>query len=266
MRPDFNEIIDDSGRNEIVKLVERLIAAIGSPDIAIDERHTPKLYARFLQGLLHKQLNPDPEPEFDITPMNGVVQGTSSPLPIIAEMPPDGDVVDNGTPHISVERSPPRPTRPLSASYGSEGGTEGHYQVGGRLSPVYDERVSTSASSTVNGGGDNDGATERSDGGVVHPHGVADEDMLATMQILANPAFFDHMLMPGFAPEEWLDHHPPTGQTLQQQQQLENERMAYGAHGQVMGQPQQGYAGQVYQQMGYPASQNGYATNYNYSS
>ncbi|KZT35974.1 hypothetical protein SISSUDRAFT_1050554 [Sistotremastrum suecicum HHB10207 ss-3] len=277
LRPDFNEIIDDSGRNEIVQLVERLIAAIGSPEIAIDERHTPKLYARFLQGLLHKQLNPDPEPEFDITPMNGgALQASGSPLPIIGEIPPDGEV-EPGTPSISVERSPPQPTRPLSGSYEAH---DGHYQVGGRLSPVYDERQSTSASSTVNGGHDLDDGTERSIGGdIIHPHGVPDEDLLATMQILTNPAFFDHMLMPGFAPEEWLGDHPPPSdhqvhpalhlppQSIQHQ--LQPQQQGAGGLG-FPGQGMQGYPNQ-YQQMNYtnpgpvPGYQNGYATNYNYT-
>jgi hypothetical protein len=35
-------------------VIERLITTIGSPQIAIDERHTPKLYSRFLASLLAK--------------------------------------------------------------------------------------------------------------------------------------------------------------------------------------------------------------------
>jgi len=38
-------------------VIERLISTIGSPQISIDERHTPKLYSRFLASLLarHKR-------------------------------------------------------------------------------------------------------------------------------------------------------------------------------------------------------------------
>ncbi|KAI9508549.1 hypothetical protein F5148DRAFT_1148956 [Russula earlei] len=39
---------------EVYKVIEPLIATIGSPQIAIDERHTPKLYSRFLESLLVK--------------------------------------------------------------------------------------------------------------------------------------------------------------------------------------------------------------------
>jgi len=35
-------------------LIERLINTIGSPQISIDKRHTPKLYSRFLESLLAK--------------------------------------------------------------------------------------------------------------------------------------------------------------------------------------------------------------------
>jgi len=37
---------------EIFDLIGRLIQTFSSPEIAIDDRHTPKLYARFLAGLL----------------------------------------------------------------------------------------------------------------------------------------------------------------------------------------------------------------------
>jgi hypothetical protein len=40
-------------RTEIRRLVKSVIDHLGSTEIAIDERHTPKLYARFLKGLLN---------------------------------------------------------------------------------------------------------------------------------------------------------------------------------------------------------------------
>jgi hypothetical protein len=39
---------------EVYEVIERLIVTIGSPQIAIDERHTPKLYSRFLASILAK--------------------------------------------------------------------------------------------------------------------------------------------------------------------------------------------------------------------
>ena len=40
--------------NDIFDLIGRLIETLSSPKIAIDDRHTPKLYARFLAGLLSR--------------------------------------------------------------------------------------------------------------------------------------------------------------------------------------------------------------------
>ena len=39
---------------DIYDTIERLVATFGAPSIAIDERHTPKLYSDFLGRLLAK--------------------------------------------------------------------------------------------------------------------------------------------------------------------------------------------------------------------
>jgi hypothetical protein len=39
---------------QVYDLIGRLIQTLSSPEIAIDDRHTPKLYARFLAGLLSR--------------------------------------------------------------------------------------------------------------------------------------------------------------------------------------------------------------------
>ena len=41
-------------QREIFDLISRLVDRLRSPDIAIDERHTPALHSRFLHGLLRK--------------------------------------------------------------------------------------------------------------------------------------------------------------------------------------------------------------------
>ncbi|KAJ8079809.1 hypothetical protein PM082_016631 [Marasmius tenuissimus] len=52
LRPDFSSLLPDEEKSEIYQLIARLIQTLSSPNIAIDDRHTPKLYARFLTGLL----------------------------------------------------------------------------------------------------------------------------------------------------------------------------------------------------------------------
>jgi hypothetical protein len=50
LRPEFGQLLTRQMEDEIFELIGRLITAL--QDIAIDERHTPDLYARFLASLL----------------------------------------------------------------------------------------------------------------------------------------------------------------------------------------------------------------------
>jgi hypothetical protein len=52
LRPQFQALISAVEEIEILKLIGRLIETLSSPAIAIDDRHTPKVYARFLANLL----------------------------------------------------------------------------------------------------------------------------------------------------------------------------------------------------------------------
>jgi len=54
LRPEFSRFIVQDLKAEIYQLIERLIDTIGSPQIATDEFHAPKLYPRFLVSLLAK--------------------------------------------------------------------------------------------------------------------------------------------------------------------------------------------------------------------
>jgi hypothetical protein len=54
LRPECSRFIPQGLESDIYEVIERLINTIGSPQIAIDERHTPKLYSRFLASLLAK--------------------------------------------------------------------------------------------------------------------------------------------------------------------------------------------------------------------
>ncbi|KAI9458319.1 hypothetical protein F5148DRAFT_1220797 [Russula earlei] len=46
--PEFSRFITPGLETEVYQVIKRLIAMIGSPQIAIDERHTPRLYSCFL--------------------------------------------------------------------------------------------------------------------------------------------------------------------------------------------------------------------------
>ncbi|KAI9459806.1 hypothetical protein F5148DRAFT_1150797, partial [Russula earlei] len=52
--PECSRFITQGLETEVCQVIKRLIATIGSPQIAIDECHTLKLYSRFLESLLAK--------------------------------------------------------------------------------------------------------------------------------------------------------------------------------------------------------------------
>ncbi|GLB40175.1 putative fungal specific transcription factor [Lyophyllum shimeji] len=52
LQPKFNSYLTVEKRLEIREVVQRVVDLLSSPEIAIDDRHGPKLYAKFLKGLL----------------------------------------------------------------------------------------------------------------------------------------------------------------------------------------------------------------------
>ncbi|KAF8623696.1 hypothetical protein AX17_007394 [Amanita inopinata Kibby_2008] len=53
LQPKFASYLTTEKRHDIRNKVQGVINLLSSPDIAIDDRHGPKLYARFLEGLLN---------------------------------------------------------------------------------------------------------------------------------------------------------------------------------------------------------------------
>ena len=59
MRPKFLPLLSKQNQEEIIRDVEGLIKVLSSKNVALDGRHTPALYSRFLSSLLVKHnLNP----------------------------------------------------------------------------------------------------------------------------------------------------------------------------------------------------------------
>ncbi|KAJ6630715.1 fungal-specific transcription factor domain-containing protein [Mycena sp. CBHHK59/15] len=54
LRPKFLPLVKEETQRDIVHLVSRLIDVLGSDSVALDGRHTPALYSRFLSSLLAK--------------------------------------------------------------------------------------------------------------------------------------------------------------------------------------------------------------------
>jgi hypothetical protein len=54
LQPEYSRFITPGLESVIYQVIEQLVNTIGSPQIAIDERHTPMLYSRFLARMLTK--------------------------------------------------------------------------------------------------------------------------------------------------------------------------------------------------------------------
>ncbi|KIK59748.1 hypothetical protein GYMLUDRAFT_44187 [Collybiopsis luxurians FD-317 M1] len=54
LRPKLLPLLDENTQEDIIFTVKRLIDVLGSTDVALDGRHTPALYSRFLIGLILK--------------------------------------------------------------------------------------------------------------------------------------------------------------------------------------------------------------------
>jgi hypothetical protein len=62
LQPKYASYLSSEQRAEIVQTVERAIEFHGSPDIAVDDRHGPRLYSRFMGGLLERVKAPPANP------------------------------------------------------------------------------------------------------------------------------------------------------------------------------------------------------------
>lgn len=124
LRPEHASLIDAEKRTYIIDLVERLVDTLKSPRIAVDVRHTPMLYSRFLAGLLAKY-KPSENTEMaedgaaSVTTQSDTV-GISTPPMEKREAPVTPDLsggrsfnsaagVRRHKPSPSIEISPPQP-------------------------------------------------------------------------------------------------------------------------------------------------------------
>jgi hypothetical protein len=166
----------------IFDLIGRLIQTISSPAIAIDDRHTPKLYARFLAGLLSKHRR-------DVATI-GLLQ--TNPLPP-SSAPPSHEL--GPAINVTFPLSGPAPEhdvpQDMPAGY-QNGFVQQQTMVEKFSTPIYrPEATFAGGGGTISFGSDVDMFTV--DGNI-----ASDEEMLATMQALKNPAWWNTMMMPGY--------------------------------------------------------------------
>lgn len=188
---------------EIINLVERLIALLGSDEVAIDNRHTPKLYSRFLGDILAQYKRTHMKERSDADPSDGRNhQPTHGNVkPNIQSNPHNANVITQPmedvqtsmysySPMPSMEYSDPRLN---ASSYG--------YSMGD-TSPAMDLDIPLPLSAE------------------------SDQHTLLSMLPLEDPAFWDHLGMPlATNPETWpqvVDMTHGTGAGLYNPLQVHN--------------------------------------------
>ena len=175
LRPDFAGIVAPSHKHRILSLVGRLIKLFGSSDIAVDDRHTPKLYSRFLAGLVTRYSSPQEEPQTRAVP-----KIESSPMDTAMPSLPD---LSMSSRQLSRHVTQPADVAHMGGNqYGQTQTLPTHY------AEVYS---SSSASGTITQFNMEESMPE-----------VPSEDLLASMQAINNPMWWEHVMMPGFT---WPD-------------------------------------------------------------
>lgn len=177
LRPEFSKLLSKEEETKVLDLIRELINTIGNPKIAIDDRHTPKLYARFLISLLSKYRR------------DGATVGRLQTQPPPHQQTP----APNTQPGGSLTTFSLRGTAQPAPSTGTGGGgfTQSSYQQqrpAAQDTPVYMTDATFAA-----------GAGQVSFGSGFEPYGASGSDdmSLAPMQALKNPAWWQDFMMPG---------------------------------------------------------------------
>jgi hypothetical protein len=173
--------VSQQQETDILELIGRIIQALSSPDIAIDDRHTPKVYARFLAGLLARhrregvasfalQINPPP---------GAPLPGPSPPAPAYDAVPPAQATAPSA-------QAPPTQyggyVGQQHAAFAQHGmaaqGANGVFAGANGAAPA--PEIYTYPSSDI------------------QVDSSFEDNPLASMQALRNPDFWDQMMLPGY--------------------------------------------------------------------
>jgi hypothetical protein len=248
-------VVNVNQRDSIIQAIQRLIGVLSSSEIAIDEKHTPKLYARFLKSLLSEQLveNEDSHEGPSSDSPRGrqrttSIAGGSSTESDNKTQKPNSQTPPSQQLGSTEQHTPDTPS--ISLEYAPIGG-EPHVQVlqdslGRRpieinfdeslpgFVPNYVERFSTTPSTVGGHDEDEDTLTQHGDASRMQSQlmngQLSQNEMLASMRLLSNPQFFNHMMMPPYNPATWgqtpielgvhdhqrADVHRTTGDVVQQ--------------------------------------------------
>ena len=170
MRPEFSKLLSTEEEAEILKLISRLIQALSSPKVAIDDKHTPKLYARFLATLLARHRKDGATRQRTVSASNNF------------DPPPRNDAqnhaisTDQVATHIQGDAGPPQSTDAAMNFFSDSSGAH-----------VYTPEVTFA-----------DGSSSFSINDILMENNLlSEEEILATMQSIKNPSWWQNMMLPG---------------------------------------------------------------------
>lgn len=189
LRPEFSWLVEPDDRTKIFDLIGRLIQTLNSPEVSIDNKHTPKLHAKFLAGLLtkyHQDSNKD--------------SPSQEPLP-----PSEHTVGDDPAPY----EGQPQPSSTSARYFGQGQGTTQSTSMSqggfGEVSYTSDPNLSSQPSISYPHQTPqyqlqtSDGVAAAQDSAVNAMAGLSEEDMLSTLRAIGNPNWWSNVMMPGYA-------------------------------------------------------------------
>ncbi|TFK20177.1 hypothetical protein FA15DRAFT_673724 [Coprinopsis marcescibilis] len=203
LRPEFSDLWKKEEELRVYELIGSLIKVLSSTKVAIDGRHTPNLYAKFLTALMTKHRKHD-------VPTVGRLQtqGPSGGHHVGGGGGAGGGPAPGGS---GPSFSAPGPS-------GASGGVTGLASGGGPSLGSYGYASAPHPGSTTLAGDSHMMYMPENTFGIFNGRdfpmddyapGVVgtypDEETLATMQAISNPAWWKDMMMPGFS---WPDTSP----------------------------------------------------------
>jgi len=212
LRKDPVPLLDEEQCQRVIELIERLIETLRSKQVAVDERHAPMLYSRFLSNLLakHRVVEEEPQPHLNGQRATPATTGQQAPTraegvpasPSIEIVPPQPDRGDGNMQGFDNDFGAFDPTpNPLSHQQQQQQQPQAPqvqdqtFSALGTFPPSsFDSSNLSAATSTVHPESTVHGS--QYDDSMAIP---ADDFMLAPMYAVDNPGFWDHGMMPGFS-------------------------------------------------------------------
>ncbi|EJD43991.1 hypothetical protein AURDEDRAFT_114495 [Auricularia subglabra TFB-10046 SS5] len=131
LRPSFEKILRPGQRDEIVRLIRSIIDAFSHPDVAADEAHASKHYARFLKNVLARYVPP--------APSSGAGKASSkSPTATTSSSKRPRRAVAAPKPAAPAAPAAPVVEQPVAGGNRMEGGLVSFFQDAQRESPLRD--------------------------------------------------------------------------------------------------------------------------------